>query len=83
MIVDGSDSAGNMSAVTITILVPWEIAIVTSDRNTLQVFMGDQKSSVNDTDSTVGTSEGAHIYNAVAVGIPCIARSHHVYAVQN
>ncbi len=53
MIVDGSDSAGDMSAVTITILVPWEIDIVTSDRNTLQVFMGDQESNVNDTDSTV------------------------------
>jgi hypothetical protein len=72
-----------MSAVSETILIPRKITVVTIDINTLQVFVGVKEAGVDDAYHAVGTVGRALVHDAVAVGIPYIARLHHVHAIGN
>ena len=70
-----------MGAVTVAVLVPGEVSVVAGDADALQIGVGDEEAGVDDAYLASRTGRRAIVHDAVAVGIPDIARLDHVDAV--
>ena len=70
-----------MGAVTVAVLVPGEVPVVAGDADALQIGVGDEEAGVDDAYLASRTGRRAIVHDAVAVGIPDIARLDHVDAV--